>query len=147
VYCATIQPYFDRGDKVWSTTNDANLQRLQRLQNRACRVICGVRLRDRKRSTDLRANLVLDDLDSRRQKRFLAFTKKTFKSGHKVVERFECKFTWQEHDHVLRSHDSSAAFVPDLRSKAGQKTIQWRATVAWNALLPAERRLALAEKF
>ena len=78
IYNSLIQPIFDYCDVVWDNLSSTSAQRLQKLQNRAARVITqqGYDVR----SNDLRKELGWDTLEQRRYKHKAIMMHKTLNS-------------------------------------------------------------------
>ena len=68
IYNAVIKPLFDYCDVVWGNLNKTLMARLQKLQNRAARII--TRKGYDVRSADIRKELRWDDLETIRKKTF-----------------------------------------------------------------------------
>ena len=75
IYNALIKPLFDVCDAVWSNLNCTLKARLQKLQNRAARII--TRKGYDERSLDIRKQLGWDDLETTRHKHIAILMYKT----------------------------------------------------------------------
>ena len=78
IYKSFIQPHFDYCDKVWSNLNVTQSLRLQKLQNRAARVILSANYDGR--SADLLESLQWDNLSQRRDKHMALLMCKTLQN-------------------------------------------------------------------
>jgi hypothetical protein len=86
----------------------------------------------------------LDDLETRRAKRFRTFVCKTFTTGHPIIGKLGCRLVRDTYGTGLRSSNNYSAFKPDLaRTSAGEATICYRASMVWNDIPAEERRQLL----
>lgn len=138
LYNALVLPKFDYCDVVWSNCNQTMSQKLQRLQNRAGRIITGTKLREFS-SAKIRKRLKWTELSARRDFHLSLFT---FKCLNDLAPP-QLKETFipvkSIHDHRTRSTSNNHLYIPKPRIMAGKKTFTFRAIKLWNTL-PLEIR-------
>ena len=136
IYKQTVLPLLDYGCVIWGECSKENAQCLERLQNRAVRIILHA---DRKTCTQkMRAKLILLSLYSRR-----LFIKLQY--VYKIVNNINCpkQLTGylvkrsQRHRRSLR--DPTLLDLPLVKTKCGQTSFKFSAASAWNKL-PREMR-------
>ena len=134
IYTTYIQPYFDYSDVVYDghiTTTDS--LRLQRLQNRAARLVTGAHFRT---STDrLRRDLGWDPLDARRRihKLTLYYKLRNTQSNHpSYITSIIPQTRQHDTDRILRNADSQSQ--PQNRLTSFQRSFVPATTKLWNQL-------------
>jgi len=130
IYKALIQPYFDYCSSVWESIGVGQSERLQKLQNRAERLITFSDLNIR--SSTLLSDLGWDSLERRRSKQ-LATT--LFKILHNLATtRLNnlLKIPTMFHSHNLRN-SKYYLFIPRPSIEAGKRIFQYRGSVLWNS--------------
>ena len=136
IYKQTVLPLLDYGCVIWGECSKENAQCLERLQNRAMRIILHA---DRMTCTrKMRAKLFLLSLYSRR-----LFIKLQY--VYKIVNNINCpkQLTGylvkrsQRHRRSLR--DPTLLDLPLVKTKCGQTSFKFSAASAWNKL-PREMR-------
>ena len=131
IYKALIQPYFDYCSSVWGSIRVCQSERLQKLQNRAARLIIFSDLNIR--STTLLRDLGWDSLERRRSQQLAIIL---FKILHNLVPtrlNSLLKTTSSVHSHNLRNSKYNL-FVPRPSTEAGKRSFQYRGPVLWNSL-------------
>ena len=125
-------PHFDYGDTVYCTTSMYNLDRLQKLQNSACRSILG---RERDTSVkELHRDLSLLTLESRR---FIHMGMECHKSVHSEggysLSQFFVPLA-NVRQRQTRASIAKRMHVPRAKTNVGHKAIRIRGPVFWNTL-------------
>ena len=77
IYNTVILPYFDYADVVWQSSTKTIIDQLQKLQNRAARIILGVNPYEHKSVIELHDLLNWEKLENRRKAHLLSFVYKT----------------------------------------------------------------------
>ena len=131
MYNALVVPYFDYCSPVWGCIGKCQFERLQKLQNRAARIITNSHYMTP--SSCLLHDLGWDTLEERRTKQ-LAITM------HKVVnDHFPFRLhnlfqtTSQVHTDNLRG-SAHNLFIPRPLSEAGKRSLHYRGATLWNSL-------------
>ncbi len=131
IYKQTILPILDYGSTVWHECGIIQTRRVEKLQNRALRII--LHKGRRKCSQEMRNELKLLTLHSRR--RFLRFM-----SIFKILYNLDCpsqlrdsfKFRHCMHNRDLR--DKTLLDLPKVNSAIGQSTFKYAGAKDWNSL-------------
>ena len=138
LYKSMVLPHFDYCDVVYMNTSIQNLNRLQSIQNSACRIIL---LADKEtRISDMHRDLKLEMLSTRRQIHLNTFnhknvyveTETTISSMYIPLSRISNRNTRQGTTMCMR--------VPAVRTCVGQKAISYIGPCSWNQL-PQDARL------
>ena len=139
LYNALIQPYFDYCSALWDTCGKVYKDKLQKLQNRAGRVIIGARF-------DVSSANVLEDLqwstlDVRRDRLKSVFMYKILneQSAPSLGEKF-IKIKDLNREYNLRSNDSDLA-LPKPKTNYLKRSFRYSGAVLWNSL-PSEAKKA-----
>ena len=139
LYNALIQPYFDYCSALWDTCGKVYKDKLQKLQNRAGRVIIGARF-------DVSSANVLEDLqwstlDVRRDRLKSVFMYKILneQSAPSLGEKF-IKIKDLNREYNLRSNDSDLA-LPKPKTNYFKRSFRYSGAVLWNSL-PSEAKKA-----
>ena len=143
IYSTLAQPYFDYCSIVWDSLGKGLGQRLQRLQNRAARIITESDYNTR--SSDILTSLNWTNLETRRTQQFKTFMYKTV--NNMVPSYLSRKFTpWSmTHEHSLRGSNHKL-FLPRPLTESLKKSFSYRGATLWNDI-PVEltRAQSLAE--
>ena len=129
IYNSLIQPIFDYCDVVWDNLSSTSAQRLQKLQNRAARVITqqGYDVR----SNDLRKELGWDTLEQRRYKHKAIMMHKTLNSlAPKYLEEL-FKPSHSSSNYHLRKVSLA---LPMPRTEFLKKSFKYSGAKLWNNL-------------
>ncbi len=132
LYKSLILPHFDYCDTVYMTATKESLQKLQLLQNHACRVML---LCDREAHIlDMHTNLGLLLLDERRNLHFGFQLHKTVHGKDKGCLSQYMIPVAQTGRAVTRGKSSNNMVIPAVRTGMGQKGIGYRGPSFWNKL-------------
>ena len=132
---AMVFPLFDYGDVTWSTCSISLQNRLQRLQNRAGKMVLKCPFRT---------------LTTEVQRRLKWAPLKDIQNYHKVqmVQKCLCKLvppylwdTFTATGNIYRGTTTRAAqtnclYIPNANNNSAQKMFKYRGACAWNALTP-----------
>ena len=136
IYKALIEPHFDYCSSVWYGISDTLSQKLQKLQNRAARVIT-------KSTYDTSAKPLLnslnwDDLATRRKKQLLI---SVFKSIYGLFPSYlQDMFVFRDSSNNLRNLENKL-LLPKPRTNYLKSSISYSGAALWNSL-PVEVRSA-----
>ena len=136
IYKALIEPHFDYCSSVWYGISDTLSKKLQKLQNRAARVIT-------KSTYDTSAKPLLnslnwDDLATRRKKQLLI---SVFKSIHGLFPSYlQDMFVFRDSSYNLRNLENKL-LLPKPRTNYLKSSISYSGAALWNSL-PVEVRSA-----
>ena len=134
IYKSLIEPHFDYCSGVWYGTSKTMCDRLQKLQNRAARVITKSDID--KSATSLRKLLNWDDVDSRRKKQ-LAIS--MYKSIHGLCPSYiKDMFVSRSLVHDLRNMKHKLS-LPKPRTDYLKKSFSYCGAEVWNSLPPEIR--------
>ena len=131
IYKALVQPYFDYCSSVWGSIGVCQSERLQKLQNRAARLITFSDLNIR--SSTLLSDLGWDSLEQRRSKQLAVILFKIFHNLAPTRLNNLFKTTSSVHSHNLRNSKYNL-FVPRPSTEAGKRSFQYRGSTLWNSL-------------
>ena len=142
IYGALIQPYFDYCSSVWDGLNVTLNDKLQKLQNRAARVIA--KSRYYASSSNLFSKLGWDNLLTRRkkQKAILMFKIINELTPLYLRELFEYRST----GYNLRKSENTL-FVPKPRTNYGKRSFSYNGAVLWNELPQNIRAICSLSRF
>lgn len=133
VYKTYILPLFDYACSVWGCTN-MNINSLQRLQNRAARIITGNFDIINTRGIDLVKALKWQTINNRVEY-FLNVL--MYNCIHGTAPAYLCNsvvMSCETHDRSTRSGDTMSVAIPFRKSNVMEKSFIYRASVAWNKL-------------
>ena len=131
IYKQTILPILDYCSIVWHECGSTLTKRVEKLQNRALRII--LQERRTKCTQEMRSDLNLLSLYNRRRfHRFLAIFKILYKQdcSEKLYDIFKFRSCMRGRD--LR--DNSLLHLPAVKTSTGQSTFQYAGTRDWNSL-------------
>ena len=118
---------------VWSNTTQANLDKLQAVQNFACRILCGAKKFEH--ITPLLKGLHWLPI---RQQLYFRFAVLVFKCMTRCApEYLTSKLVRRSAVSTRNTRNNQLLDIPLFRTASGQRTFQYRATSLWNALQPA----------
>ena len=115
-YCST----------VWSNNSSKNNQKLQLIQNFACKIICGARKYDHVRP-------LLDEINWLPVSKMLKF-RDTVIANNFGPEYLCAKFKKRSSVHNRTTRNNDKFEIPSFRSATGQWTFAYRAVSLWNML-------------
>ena len=117
---------------VWSNTTQANLDKLQAVQNFACCILCGAKKFDH--ITPLQKDLCWLPV---RQQLYFRFAVLVFKCMTGCApEYLTSKLVRRSAVSTWTTRNSQLLNIPLFRTASGQRTFQYRATSLWNELQP-----------
>ena len=123
LYKSLVLPHFDYCDLAYSC--EANLQKLQKLQNSACRTL--LRADRRAHIKDMHNELKLLTLSQRRE---LHLSVECFKQVNNSQSSLNHYFVPAETRHTCTG--GKKVKVPDIKSATGRKGFSYRGPVYWN---------------
>ena len=129
VYKTTIQPLFDFCGVVWGTGSESSLLRLQRLQNRAGRVILSVD--NYTPSALVRGKLNWSTLQQRRNydKAIL-----TYKCLNNQLEGLDKNYLRHSEIHNYNTRQKDNFILPKPRTEYLKRTFKYTSIALWNSL-------------
>ena len=129
IYNSLIQPHFDYCSIVWDNLGKGLGQKLQRLQNRAARIITESDYNVR--SSDILTLLSWTNLETRRTQQFKTFMYKTVNGmfPNNLSKNFSPIST--AHEHNLRG-SSHKLFVPRPLTESLKKSFSFGGVTLWN---------------
>ena len=131
-YKQLVRPVLEYASCAWDTLTQTVETKLQAVQRRAARFICGIRRSDRKPSTTgLLSKLDLQPLDDRRKcRRLQVFRTYHFNAPHIINEHVS-----RSTHHSSRRH-AQQYFIPSTNTLHYRRFFFVRTTKDWNCLLP-----------
>ena len=130
-FYSLVQPYFDYCDAVWGDCSKTRADKLQKLQNRAARII--TRADYSIRSSDVLNSLEWSNLEERRKRHLLVTMFKIFNNNCPTYlgERFHR--TSEIHDYNLRA-SNYVLQLPLPKTNFLKRSFSYRGAMAWNQL-------------
>ena len=127
-----ILPHFDYGIVIWSNCTEANLNKIQKLQNAAMRIILGVPFRTH--INDMLKELGFMDIRSR-----ISYVSNClmYKVLHNLVPSYLVNgFRAINTVHTINTRSSKAGdlYIPKCNTNYGKGTFQYKGCVVWNVL-------------
>jgi hypothetical protein len=143
LYNVLVLPLFDYCDVVYSNCNTTEIIKLQRLQNRAAKLILQVPL-------DTSTHEVINEL------KWFYLSERIF--YHRCVFMYNCfnanfpdyisrTFSVSDHGHNTRSSSRRDLQIPKCRTGSGQKTFAYQGVKAWNSLPDSTRNASTLNTF
>lgn len=129
---ALVLSQLDYCTVIWSNTSECNLNRLQVAQNKAARIVLNCSYRTR--VCDMLSMLNWLPVKSRLYYSLLGFARKVITTRTPVILFKNFKFSQDGHEYVTRQSSVGRFLLPVYRTGAGQRTLHYRAMVAWNSL-------------
>ena len=144
IYKSLIVPHFDYCGAVWGSIGNGLSLKLEKLQNRAARIITGSRWDAR--SAPLLHALNWDSLADRRAKQLKSLMFKTV--NNLAPEYLSDKFqsTNSIHKHNLRGAQHNL-FVPRPNTEALKKSFSYRGAITWNSLSAEAKQATTINRF
>ena len=142
IYNTIILPYFDYCSTVWGCVGKCLGDKLQKLQNRAARIITRATYEDR--SIDALYQLDWNTLEQRREKQLATTMYKVF--NNRTPQYLQSCFTTTSdiHRHNLRK---SGLFIPQPKTEAMKKSFCYRGAVLWNNIPSSIRNASCIANF
>ena len=129
LYSALIVPYFDLGSTVYTVAAQYQLNRLQVIQNAACRLIL---LADSRASTyEVHERLSWDTLATRSSKAMVRIVYSCLDSKS-PANLYSCLKPVVHQNRTTRATDAGHLQIPRTRSNIGQNSFGVRAPIQWN---------------
>jgi len=127
-----ILPKVDYCDVVWGNCGKGLSDKLQKLQNRAVRIILGLSYRSHVNNEHLSA-LGWKDLASRRK---LHLLQTVYKSIYNLLPVYLNIFsrTSESHSYSTRHSLNQSLRIPKVKLESGKRTFAYRGAESWNAL-------------
>ena len=128
LYSSLVQPYFEHCSLVWGNCCDSLKEKLQKLQNRAARVITGDSYDTR--SKDILQKLNWKNLSERRQQKTIAYVSKAIAGNcpENISKKFEKSYS-ERYD--LRNNNKFLS-LPKPRTNSMVRTFGYAAAKIWN---------------
>ena len=130
LYKSLILPYFDYGDIVYGSTFKKHTDRLQKLQNRAGRIILRIKPMSHFSVAEMHNALNWNLLDKRRHDHSLIFM-------YKITNNLTPEYLRNEFEAVTHSHSSRLGerfYLPKPRTEYLKKSFKYRCAKAYNEL-------------
>ena len=135
IYTSIIQPKIDYAISTWGYTTAHNINKVQRLQNRAARILTGNYDYVNTRGIDLVKTLGLMNVSQRRDYFMIMLM---FKSIHGLVPNYLCDeiTTMQRYiaERTTISTIDNNVHVPHITLECCKNAFAYRGPVLWNAL-------------
>ena len=132
-YKQLVRPVLEYASSSWDSASDTAVSRLEAVQRRAARLICGIRRTDRKTSTtSLLQKLDLKPLSERRSDRRLKVFSQYHHSSKAVISNYIQPTSFSS----ARKH-TLQYFIPHTNTLHYQRSFFLRTAKEWNAL-PAD---------
>ena len=145
LYNIIFLPYITYASTVWDTAPEQDLQKLQRMQNRAGKLLLGAP--HRTPSTEVLTRLGWKDIKTihRRQKALL-----TYKSLNNLLPDYMRQmFTYCRDRSVrtTRQSDSNLLYLPMVRREVYRRSIKYAGSLVWNTLPPQNQSSSIIDGF
>lgn len=130
LYNSVIIPYFDYGDVLWHSAAKTQLDILQKLQNRAGRIILKVKSSEHKSINEIHDNLNWETLQNRRIRHTFSLM---YKILHDMAPRYlQEKFVFTSTGYALRTGNNLA--LPKPKTNNCKRTFLYRGSTMHNDL-------------
>jgi hypothetical protein len=144
IYNSLIVPHLDYCSSVWGSVGKGLSNKIQKLQNRAARIITHS-------SYDIRSKYILNDLGwtnmaERRQDQLATLMFKTMYGYAPVYMSSMFTKTADVHTHGLR-RTQNGLFIPSPNSEAMKRSISYRGALRWNNLTNDQRNASTIAQF
>ena len=142
IYNALIRPNFDYCSEVWGGTYKTLCDRLQKLQNRAARIIT-------RSNYDIRSKTILDELDwdnleiRRKKQKALLMYKVIHKKAPSYLQRL---FTENKQTYNLRASEGKLT-LPKPKTEYLKKSFSYSGAILWNTIPTTARETKSISKF
>ena len=140
IYYSFVQPYFDYCDVVWGDCSKTRADKLQKLQNRAARII--TRADYSIRSSDVLNSLEWSNLEERRKRHLLVTMFKIFNNDCPTYLRERFHRTSEIHDYNLRGSNYDLQ-LPLPKTNFLKRSFSYRGAMAWNQLSNETREMGI----
>ena len=127
VYTSFIRPVMEYGDTVWTCCGKVNAQELERLQNRAARIVTTC-----SHSDTALSNLKWDSLECRRERHVFNLVKKSLRG--QCPQFLRNYFTFNK-DVVRRvTRQSNLLHLPKVRTETAKRSFYYNGCIVFNKL-------------
>ena len=144
VYNSLVLPYFDYCGIVWGSCSKIRMDRMQKLQNRAARII--TRADYSVRSYELLNELGWQNLNERHQLQLLTMMFKVFHKQAPNYLQSLFQSTSEVHSYDLRGSKFDFQ-LPKPKTNFMKRSFSYRGAIAWNELPNGVRELNTLESF
>ena len=136
MYNSLVLPYFDYCSHVWNNCSQTLKTKVQRLQNRAARVITGDTYDIR--SKDVLSKLGWNNLEERRNSQTISYVNNALQKNcpEGITEMFQFS---SNHNHNLRSNNLMLRLAKP-ETNAMKKSFSYAAANIWNSQSISERK-------
>jgi len=138
-----ILPKIDYCDTVWGNCGKSLSDNLQKLQNRAARLVLGLSRRSHVDNDHL-STLGWKSLASRRKMHLL---QTVFKSIHRQLPEYLQIFNRTSHTYATRLNSNLSLQLPKVRLESGRRKFEYRGAFSWNELPPTVKVASSALSF
>ncbi len=147
LYKSLVLPHIDYGDVVYSTANKDLLDKLQKIQNRACRIICKGSRYDS--ATELHQRLNLPKLKDRAELNLSLLCHKSVYSNGDItgLSRYFIPLENLDRARVTRALYDKSVVVPFVCTATGRKAFEFRGPTKWNNIPASQRQIEKFEQF
>ena len=132
IYSSLILPYFDYGDVVYDSAFMKYTDRLQKLQNRAGRIILKIKPESHKSVSEMHNALNWQLLDKRRRDHSLVFMYKIMNNLSPTYLRNEFELI----SHTYPSRFGTKFKLPKPRTNYLKRSFKYKSAMAYNSLPP-----------
>ena len=132
LYKSLVLPHFDYVDVVYMTATQEQLNRLQLIQNKSCRII--LRAHKRTHIVDMHKTLRLQTLDIRRNNHLSMLCHKNIYSTEDASMKYIFNRVADNRTRVTRHSCNMNMVVPNIRTTKGRLSIRYRGPRHWNSL-------------
>ena len=143
VYKAPILPYFDYGDIIYGSAYNKYVDKLQKLQNRAARLILRVKPESHVSTAEMHNALGWQFLEKRRYHHSVIFM-------YKVMHDLTPTYLRSEFDLAPQHYSSRLGeklLLPKPRTESLKKSFKYRGAMAYNALPPNVKSSSTIDAF
>ena len=115
---------------VWANTSGKNIEKLQKVQNFACRIVCNIQKYDHVSPAMRQLNWL-----PIKQQLVYKDTVMAYKCLNKLAPPYLCdKFVKRSELHSRQTRNNNQLDIPQFRTASGQRTFYYRAVKIWNSL-------------
>ena len=130
LYNSVIMPHIDYADVIWSSAAKTHLEMLQKLQNRAGRIILKVKPSEHKSIHEIHYVLNWETLQKRQTRHMYSLMYKIF---HNLTPTYlEEKFKFKSTGYALRTDNNLT--LPKPNTQSCKRTFSYRGSVLYNEL-------------
>ena len=147
IYKSTIQPKIDYGISVWGFTSDMNLNRIQRLQNRAARAMYNNYDYVNTRGLDLLVDMKVMNV---RQRRDYFVSLLMFKSIHGLAPDYmvnDIVMAIEVSERQTRNNNVNDLYIPVVNIEISKHALSYQGPKVWNSLPDSVRECTNLETF